>query len=297
MARRLEVNVRTLRRYITILQDLGIPISGERGRNGSYELVSGHKLPPMMFTSDEALVLAVGLLAARRLGLTETLEALESTQAKLERVMPLELKERMRALINTVTMDVASSSEDTPISSNVLVAMSSGVQFQQRVHIHYASRANAHTQRDVDPYGLAFRDGCWYAVGWCHLRHELRSFRLDRITNIELLEAPFVRPADFDALAHLAKSVALLPRQYPVEILLLTDLATAQKEVQAMMAFLEPTPEGILMRSSVDDLDWLARVVARFSFPFVIRRPDGLRQALRERAAMLMQLADADMHK
>ena len=61
MARRLEVHIRTLRRYITMLQDLGIPIVAERGRNGAYELAAGFRLPPMMFTGGgEAQALAIG---------------------------------------------------------------------------------------------------------------------------------------------------------------------------------------------------------------------------------------------
>src|SRR5262245_50470797 len=105
MARRLEVNIRTLRRYITMLQDVGIPIIAERGRNGSYELTPGYKLPPMMFTNEEALALSIGLLTARHLGLDETIRAIESAQAKLEQVMPHALKNQVRALTETIILD------------------------------------------------------------------------------------------------------------------------------------------------------------------------------------------------
>src|SRR6266700_4528281 len=67
IAERLEVNPRTVRRYITMLQDLGIPVEAERGRYGTYRLRPGFKLPPLMFTEEEALALTLGLLAARRL--------------------------------------------------------------------------------------------------------------------------------------------------------------------------------------------------------------------------------------
>ena len=97
LAQRLEVNVRTLRRYIIMLQDLGIPIEAERGRNGAYVLSAGFKLPPMMFTNEEALALTVGLISARHLNLADTDRAVESAFAKLERVMPLDLKSRVRA--------------------------------------------------------------------------------------------------------------------------------------------------------------------------------------------------------
>src|SRR5258708_1245731 len=70
LAQRLEVNARTVRRYITMLQDLGFPVEAVRGRHGSYRLRPGFKLPPLMFTEDEALALTLGLLVARQLGLT-----------------------------------------------------------------------------------------------------------------------------------------------------------------------------------------------------------------------------------
>src|SRR5436190_11570694 len=87
LAERLEVNTRTVRRYITMLQDLGIPVEAERGRHGSYRLRPGFKLPPLMFTEDEALSLTLGLLVARRLGLTSAVAAVpavESAIAKIE---------------------------------------------------------------------------------------------------------------------------------------------------------------------------------------------------------------------
>ena len=71
-----------------MLEEIGMPITAERGRYGAYALVAGFKLPPMMFTDDEALALSLGLLAARGLGLAEAQPAVASAQAKLERVMP-----------------------------------------------------------------------------------------------------------------------------------------------------------------------------------------------------------------
>ena len=102
-----------------------------------------------------------------------------------------------------------------------------------RLRYRAASGASAGepTERDFDPYGLAYRGGCWYAVGWCHLRGGLRSFRLDRIESVRVQSAGFSRPAGFDALAHLTFAVATLPRRHAVEVLLRTDLRTAQREL------------------------------------------------------------------
>src|SRR5215475_4063232 len=65
LARRLEVDRRTVRRYIVMLQDMGIPVEAERGPYGAYQLQRGYKLPPLMFTDSEAIALTLGLLVMR----------------------------------------------------------------------------------------------------------------------------------------------------------------------------------------------------------------------------------------
>src|SRR2546430_16585618 len=97
LAERLEVDVRSVRRYITMLQDLGIPIEAERGRYGNYRLMRGFKLPPLMLTEDEALALTLGLLAAKRLGMAMAAPAVEGALAKIARVLPDALAARVQA--------------------------------------------------------------------------------------------------------------------------------------------------------------------------------------------------------
>ncbi len=286
LAQRLEVDGRTLRRYITMLQDLGIPIESERGRYGAYVMGAGFKLPPMMFTDDEALALSIGLLAARQVGLAEAAPAVESAQAKLERVMPLALKGRVRALSETIALDL----RDMPVASPgaVMLQMSSAAQLQRRTHMHYRSFQDVDSERDFDPYGLAYRQGRWYVVGHCHLRNDLRSFRLDRVVSVELTETKFTRPSEFDALAYMAHAIATLPRQIQFEVLLKTDLATAQLELLDGMGLLSPTPDGVLLRGRSDDLVWFAHQLAAFPFAFTIYQPDALKDAVRELAAQLV---------
>lgn len=291
LARRLEVNVRTVRDYITILQDLGAPIVAERGRNGAYELDSGFKLPPMMFTDDEALALAVGLAAARHLGLAEMVHAIESARTKLEQVMPVELTNRVRALAESITLDLNGAA--MPFPSTVMLTLSSAAQLRQRVRMRYRSRQDDETQRDFDPYGLAYRQGKWYVVGHCGLRHGLRSFRLDRVMEIELTETHFERPQHFDTLLHVVQAIATLPRPFTFEVLLKTDLVRAQQEIFGALGVLEPRGDGVLMRGSTESLDWVARELARLPFDFVVYEPEALRDELRQRAAQLVRLADA----
>jgi predicted DNA-binding transcriptional regulator YafY len=290
LAQRLEVNVRTLRRYIIMLQDLGVPIEAERGRNGAYVLSAGFKLPPMMFTNEEALALTVGLISARHLNLTDTDRAVESAFAKLERVMPIDLKSRVRALTETITLDPKRASSAPPDEA-VLSTMSGAAQLRRRVHLRYHPSQGEETERDFDPYGLTYYQHRWYVVGYCHLRQDLRSFRLDRITHINPVEANFDRPDGFDPLAYLMQAIAIMPRKYAFELLLKTNIDTAHKEVFDVLGILETTEDGIILRGSVEDLDWLARQVSIFSFDFVVREPDELKDELRKHSARLSNVA------
>jgi predicted DNA-binding transcriptional regulator YafY len=289
LARRLEVDPRTLRRYIQALDTLGIPVLAERGRDGGYKLMNGFKLPPMMFTNDEAMALSLGLLASRSLGLDGKAPAGESALSKLERVMPDKLKKRVRAVGETVALDIrrASSSSDAAI----LATLSAAAQGQQRVHLAYLSPKQERTERDVDPYGLAFVNGSWYVVGYCHLRLDQRAFRVDRVQDAVPLPQSFGRPEKFDAVAYMNIAFATLPRAHSVRVLLHADLGAAQAAIFTTLGVLETVDGGTMLHSQADDLGWMARELARLPFSFSIVDPPMLRDELLRHAQSLLTSA------
>jgi predicted DNA-binding transcriptional regulator YafY len=292
---RLAIDARTVRRYIVTLEDIGIPITTRRGRDGGYALMAGFKLPPMMFTDDEALALAVGLLAARSFALSEAAPAVESAQAKLERIMPAELKRRVRAVSQTVRLDLpgAASPDSAPSANDALVTLSSAALAQQRVLLDYRGAGAQTSKREVDPYGLAFRSGNWYLVGMCQLRGAMRSFRLDRIAHVATRPVSFARPANFDALAYLRESMAAMPRTHAIEVLLDTDLKTASDHFFDEIGFFEQVSGGVLLRSQADDLDWFARQLCGAPFDAEIISPDRLRHSVAGLAERLLRMAGA----
>ena len=291
LARRLEVGERTVRRYVAMLKEMGVPVESERGRYGSYALRPGVKLPPMMFTDEEALGLTLGLLAARRLGLSGVAPAVEGALAKVERVMPVALRERVRDLEETVTPAVAPPA--TLPTGEVVLRIASAVRGCKRIHLRYRSGQLEETEREVNPYGVVHREGYWYTFGYDHLRGGTRLFRLDRILDVEVLGATFVRPVGLESPEGVLRAVANLPSDdWPVEVLLETTLAEAREEIPPMIAALEEADGGVTLRCSTSDLNWMARVLARLACRFVVRRPPELREALRRRAAEIRDLAE-----
>jgi predicted DNA-binding transcriptional regulator YafY len=290
LARRIGVDGRTLRRYIAALEEMGVPVTSERGRHGAYLLVAGFRLPPMMFTNDEAVALAVGMVAARGLGLADAAPAIASAQSKLARVMPATLQQQVHAIADTVTVDLRGAAATAPASNVPLRVLSAAARAQQRVRLAYMSGQGVATERDIDPYGLAFYFGAWYAVGWCHLRGDLRSFRLDRVRSAAPLPASFRRPDGFDALARLRESVALLPRTHAIAVLLECEPDAARLAFPAEFGLIEPDEGGgLLLRTSADDLDWFARRLAGLPFGFRVVSPDALHEALAAHVEALRQ--------
>ena len=287
LAGRLEVSPRSVRRYVAMLQDMGIPIEGERGRYGQYRLRPGYKLPPLMFDDDEALAVTAGLLLIRRSGGLVEPSTAERTLAKLGRVLPEGLREQVTALQETLQLEV-------PVGqllpgSEQLTVLSRGVNARRRVWLRYVNEQGSASERDFNPYGVVQYGGRWYTAGYCHLRQELRVFRVDRIGKVRLLEPSFSPPEGFDASTYVSRSVAMVPLAYSAEVLLKTSLAVAQHELYPNFVTLDDTPEGVILRCTTDSLKWLARLIAGLSFAWEIREPPELEVALKEHAAGILE--------
>ncbi len=285
----LEVDQRSVRRYVTMLQDMGVPIVGERGRHGGYRLRPGFKLPPLMLTDEEALAVVLGLLAARQLGLAAAAPAVEGALAKLDRVLPAGVREQVDAVQESVVFDLPPGA--TLPDGAVLRAFGTAVRQSRRLWIRYRSWRDL-SERAIDPYGLVFRLGAWYAAGWCHLRSDLRVFRLERVQAVRLLEETFERPADFDARRHVHHALATMPDTWTVEVVLETTVEEARRRLSPIWGTLEPAPEGVLLRCNIGNLDRMAHHLLGLPWPVAVRRPPELVDAFRgmaERAAAVAE--------
>lgn len=293
LARRLGVGERTVRRYMTLLPELGIPVDAERGRHGSYRLRPGYKLPPLMFTDEEALALVVGLLVVRQSGVAGTPADAEGALRKVERVMPDRLRAQVRAVQEAVVL--TSATLDTRPVGTIIGALSEAAHQWRRVQLRYRSARGEETTRLVDVYGVVCREGVWYAVGHDHLRSDLRTFRIDRVLTAQVGNETFTRPVDFDALAHVERAIATTPGAVATEILLETTLEEAQRLIPAVAATLEETPRGVVARGQLRDareLPWLAHVLAGLGHPLVVHQPPELRDELRKLAWHAAWLAE-----
>ena len=299
LAARLEVNERTVRRYVGTLAELGIPVTAERGRYGGYRLQAGFKLPPLMLTDDEAVAVVLGLLAADRLGLAAAAPATSAAEAKIVRVLPPVLADRLAALRESLGFTMrrpeapvpGSAADGDPPDTDILLTLGAAIRARDRLTLAYRTRAQRDTAREFDPYGLVFHATRWYLVGHDHQSGEIRSFRVDRIVGIQPAGATFEPPPGFDAVAHLNRQLAALPWQWEVEVLMEAEIERVRRRVPASMAEVTETPAGVRMICRAHNLHAMAQLLAGMDWPFTVVRPDELRDEVARHAARLFAYA------
>jgi predicted DNA-binding transcriptional regulator YafY len=286
------VDIRSARRYIGMLEELGIPVTTERGPAGGYRLMPGYKLPPLMFNEDEALALLLGLTAARRIGLSPVHNAdIDGAQAKVRRVLPEKLRRRMASAQETIVWDWPSyRTNASGVDAGIVLNLGDAIRRCECVRIEYCNSDGVVTERKLDPYGMVCRMGRWYATGYCHLRNSERLFRIDRMRSLQLTGIDFERPPDYDVLSAVVASLGSIPAKYRLEVLLDTSLEEAQSHIAAEVATMETAADGrVLLRGYVEDPNYMARLLASVGCCLEIKEPPELRVALREYARSLLQ--------
>ncbi|PYE53632.1 putative DNA-binding transcriptional regulator YafY [Deinococcus yavapaiensis KR-236] len=286
LARVLEVSPRTVQRYVTRLQDLGIPVTSTRGPGGAYHLRPGFRLPPLMLTNDEALAVTLGLHALAHLGLAEFTPAASGAQAKLRRVLPRDLQERVEDVEGAV--DLSAPPWTVPTPAALLADVAHAIRQRRVVSFTYRKHDGATSRRRVEPYGTVHLDGRWYLVGRCQARAALRSFRLDRAADLTVELQAFDRPGTFDAKAYLHDTLPFAHAPHHVDVWLDLPLSDAEAKLVPWRVTLTADGPGTVLRCTREHLGPFAAMLLGLNCDFVVRAPEALRGALRtlaERAA------------
>lgn len=289
LARRLEVDRRTVRRYIVMLQEMGIPIEGERGPYGAYQLRRGGKLPPIIFSEAEAVAMTLGLLSMRALQFPVDRPAVEGALAKTERLLPEGLLNKVKGLQDAITFHI--TPQPVLLQNRHVADLSLAVQQRQRVRLRYRSWQGDESEREFDPYGIVVNEGYWYTTGYCLLRKDVRTFRLDRIIALDPAEGTFEPPEVFDALDVVLRSIALTPGEDTVEVLLETTIEHARQVIPSVLGALEETERGVIFRRPASQFEWVAFVLMGLDFPVTVIRPAELREMIQRMGKKAMEIA------
>lgn len=195
----LEISVRTVYRYIDALCASGVPVVAESGHDGGISIMDSFKETPLFFDTAELKALLDAFKFARGAGYPYT-EQLTSALKKIE--SGLHEEQRHELYRQTSGLDVVPPSRP-PFVTPLLRELERAAQDGRTVRIAYR-KANAEQtgEREIDPYGLAYDRGEWYAVAFCHSAQEVRTFRVDRIARLAATEGRFAKPEHFSASAY-----------------------------------------------------------------------------------------------
>jgi len=286
--------VRTIQRYIAMLDEMGIPIYSERGPYGGYSLVRGYKMPPLVFTPGEAVAVYLGASLVGEMWGQLYQDAARGALAKLDNVLPDEQRHEVAWARRTLLATGMHRADWTPLAP-LLEKLRRAARERRRVTMVYRSRNQPQPlRRDLDPYALIHCWGWWYVIGHCRLRGAIRSFRVDRIIELTLLDQAFEVPADFDIQQYLAAEPQTQPR-VQVRMRFTPQAALLALDDRAFWETVDEQPDGsVVVTFAAPDLEWPARVALGYGPHAVVLEPDELRCLVSERArAIAAQYASA----
>jgi len=286
LAQRLEVDVRTVRRDIQKLRDLGYPVHTIPGAAG-YRLGAGTKLPPLLLDDEEAVAIAIGLRTAAGGSITGIEETSLRALAKLEQVLPSRVRHRVHMLHSvTVTVPVTSPTVDP----DVLTAVAAACRRRERLRFDYRNHDGTDSIRDTEPHRLIHTGRRWYLVGWDTDRRDWRTYRADRIHPRIPTGPRFTpRPApDIDLAGYLGHGISTAPYRHRARITLYTPAQTAAERIPPTVGVIEAIdPHTCLLHTGSNTLDEIAIYVALFGFRFQIHEPPELIAHIRDLATRL----------
>lgn len=287
LADRLGVDGRTVRRYVDHLIDLDVPVESVRGRYGGYRLAPGYRLPPLMLSDDEALAVLLGLVAGRRAGLMTTGDtASETASAKIRRVLPKHVARRLDTLLESLAFTDQPGEFAIP-DAGVLLTIADAVRHRRPVSIKYTDRDAQRSERTLHAYGIVAHSGRWYVTGTDPEIGEDRTFRLDRIADARTLPGSFEAPVGPDPAQRVLSGSAMAEYQHEVTLRIHGTVEQIRAQFPASVASLEEqaptagkdraTERWLRVELRAERLDWLPPVLVSLDRPFVIERPDELR--------------------
>ena len=196
IAEKLEINIRTVYRYIDSLCESGVPIISDSGQNGGYTLLNNFIQAPLVFNLEEQKALLHGAVFANEAGYPFS-EALNKATQKLK----MYLNREQENILNRHMTGFEVINRDIDLSvKKTLKELEFAIANEYSVEIGYRSgREEQPVIRVIDPYGMLYWNNKWYTVGFCQLRKKIRSFRVDRITRIHRTQVRFKRPDSFSA--------------------------------------------------------------------------------------------------
>ena len=284
LADRLDVSLRTVRRDVDRLRELGYPITAIKGPEGGYRLGAGTDLPPLLFDDEQAVALTVALQVAATTPGSGLAEDAERALNTIRQVMPSRLRHRISTL-DVTAVERPTTRPAEPVDGTALLAISAAVRAREILRFDYGSDRTTPPRR-AEPHHVITWDGRWYLVAWDLDRDDWRTFRVDRMT----LRTPggprFTARAlpGGDVAAYVTgvfRGSGDLGGKWPCQGTVLLDLPATTVARYTRDGLVEPLAPG-RCRLTLGSWSWagLAAAIARYDADIEIVGPDELAEAV-----------------
>lgn len=282
LAERLGVTERAARRYVAILREAGVSVESSRGRYGGYRLGHGTRLPPVVFTQEEALALVMAVLEGHPAA-SDAGELAGSALAKVIRALPESAGRQAAALREhaAAAPDRRAAHPDPAVTSALIVAVAS----RHRVRLQYKSGAGREWEAEVDPWAVVVRHGLWYLLCHSHRADAVRSYRVDRVRVVQQTDQAFTPPDGLDPVAALEENLGA-GWAFRTRVVFLAPYADVAHWVRPTMGRLDGHPHGCVLTGSTGNPAMYAQeLLAPVPFDYRVEGGEELRAAVAALAA------------
>jgi predicted DNA-binding transcriptional regulator YafY len=288
LAERMAVTGRTVRRDVARLRELGYGIESDPGPWGGYRLGGGSRVPPLILDDEEALAVAVALREAALSGVLGNDQAAVSALLKLRQVLPPRIADRLGEM--DATFVHTPRPEGRQISPGVLLELAAACRRGERTRLSYRDHAGKASVRDVDPYRLVHTGLRWYFVARDVARDQWRTFRADRVVQVQPTGQPVELVDPPDPALLVSRGIASVVYPLYGRVRLPHPMDQALRLVPPTIGTHHPDgPDATIVEIGANDADQLAQYLLGLGTPLRVLSPDDAREALLRRTRELFE--------
>lgn len=288
IADRFSISLRTVYRDVKALEESGVPVIGEAGTG--YTIMEGYRLPPIMFTQEEAAALLMGGKLAQQMTDGSVQKNFDDAMYKINSVLRTADKEYVEQLLPNV--QVTASKIPVEESSNKhLAALQKAIAERKVIFIRYQTNRETITERQVESVGLWHYSQHWHLIGWCRLRNEYRDFRVSRMLRLQVKDEVF-SSRSYESLKDYINSIkdASMPLQ---EVIVLFDKESSHYifESKYKHGFVRQEEAGdkIRMHFLTPHLEYFGRWLLMYTNAVTVESPASLKMTMQRLLEELAQ--------
>jgi predicted DNA-binding transcriptional regulator YafY len=281
MADRFDISLRTVYRDVKALDESGVPVIGEAGTG--YTIMEGYRLPPVMFSQEEASALMLGSKLAEQFTDGSVKKHFNAALFKIKAVLRSTDKEYVDNLTDHIAI-LNRRPPDAEPTQQCLSLLQQAVANKRVVQVSYhSSNKDETTRRDLEPFGLLYYSSAWHLIAWCRMRNGYRDFRLSRMISAILKDEVFdgsTHPSVHDYLKQMRAERELQ------EVVILVDktIINHLKEQKFLNGFVSEEDMGahVSMKFLTSSLDYFARWLLAYTDKVKIQSPEPLQVLMKD---------------